>query len=165
MTTYRVTVAGIDHVIEVDPSGPKSIDGLDAAAVKTVDTGGHRYSVRAHGEAIHLAAVRNGHGYQVMSGGIALQVTVQNARVSRGMQPEGGTTQGRNAEIRAPMPALVKSVSVQAGDRITKGQMLIVLEAMKMENDVRASRDATVQEIAVAPGMTVEKDQLLVKLD
>ena len=63
------------------------------------------------------------------------------------------------------MPALVRSVSVQTGDAFAPGQTLVVLEAMKMENDVRASRAGIVKKVEVNPGMTVEKDQILLTIE
>ncbi len=63
------------------------------------------------------------------------------------------------------MPALVRAVNVKEGETVAEGQILVVLEAMKMENDVHASRSGRVGKIAVSAGMTVEKNQLLLILE
>lgn len=69
------------------------------------------------------------------------------------------------ADVKAPMPGLVVKVLVQPGDSVTKGQPLLILEAMKMENIIKAPGDATVKEVFAEAGQAVEKNQLLVRLD
>jgi pyruvate carboxylase subunit B len=63
------------------------------------------------------------------------------------------------------MPGLVVRVLVQPGQRVGPGQGLVVLEAMKMENELRATAPATVGSILVDPGQAVEKGQVLVEFD
>ena len=65
-------------------------------------------------------------------------------------------------ELKAPMPGLVVSVAVNPGDEVKKGDPVLILEAMKMENVIKAAGDATVQSIHVEKGQTVEKNQLLI---
>lgn len=67
-------------------------------------------------------------------------------------------------EIKAPMPGLVLEVSVQAGQTIAKGDPLLILEAMKMENVIKSAGDGVVEEILVKKGAAVEKGALLIKL-
>lgn len=66
--------------------------------------------------------------------------------------------------IVAPMPGTVLRVAVGAGDAVTKGQTLLVLEAMKMENEILAPTDGVVQEINVAQGVSVNAGETLVVL-
>jgi pyruvate carboxylase subunit B len=63
------------------------------------------------------------------------------------------------------MPALVVRVEVRAGDSVSKGAGLVVLEAMKMENELRAPQDGVVKKVLVEKGMKVEKGELLLVLD
>jgi biotin carboxyl carrier protein len=65
-------------------------------------------------------------------------------------------------EVKAPMPGKVVRVIAQAGDEVKKGDDLLVLEAMKMENVLQSPTDGVVSEIAVKAGDTVEKNALLV---
>ena len=67
-------------------------------------------------------------------------------------------------EIKAPMPGLVLEVNVQEGDQIKKGDPVLILEAMKMENVIKAPGDTTIESIKVKQGEAVEKNQVLVKL-
>jgi biotin carboxyl carrier protein len=68
-----------------------------------------------------------------------------------------------SAELRAPMPGLLLNVLVSEGDTVKKGDVIFILEAMKMENALKAMQDGIVKEICVKKGQTVEKNQVLIK--
>jgi biotin carboxyl carrier protein len=74
-------------------------------------------------------------------------------------------TAGGPAEIRAMIPGRVAEVRVNEGDAVVAGQTLLVVEAMKMQNELRAPRDGTVRAVAVADGQTIELGDLLVSLE
>ena len=65
-------------------------------------------------------------------------------------------------EIKAPMPGLVLDVRVSEGDAVKKGDPILVLEAMKMENIIKSSTDGVVKKINVKKGLAVEKNQVLI---
>lgn len=67
--------------------------------------------------------------------------------------------------VKAPMPGNIMKVNCKAGASVKKGDVLIVLEAMKMENDICAPQDGVVASVEVAQGATVETDALLVTLN
>jgi len=69
------------------------------------------------------------------------------------------------SELAAPMPGQIRSVNVKEGDAVSKGQTLLVLEAMKMEIRIQAPRDGIVKELMVKVGQTVEREQILVKME
>lgn len=69
------------------------------------------------------------------------------------------------SELAAPMPGLVRAVNVNEGDAVTKGQTLLLLEAMKMEIRVQAPKDAVVKKLFVKQGQTVEREQLLIEVE
>ena len=68
-------------------------------------------------------------------------------------------------ELTAPMPGQVRAVNVNEGDAVTKGQTLLVLEAMKMEIRIHASQDGIVKKLFVKQGQTVEREQILIEVD
>ena len=70
-----------------------------------------------------------------------------------------------DAALASPMPATVSAVKVAVGDAVTKGDVLVTLEAMKMELPIRAPRDGVVRRIACAPGKLVQPGVPLVALD
>ena len=67
--------------------------------------------------------------------------------------------------VKAPMPGNILKINCKAGAAVKKGDVLVVLEAMKMENDVCAPEDGTVASVEVAQGATVETDAVLVTLN
>lgn len=66
--------------------------------------------------------------------------------------------------INAPMPGTILNIQVNAGDQVTKGQVLLVLEAMKMENEIMSPRDGVVAGVHVNKGDSVDSGKLLVSL-
>lgn len=76
-----------------------------------------------------------------------------------------GAGQDHASELAAPMPGVIRGVNVSEGDAVTKGQTLLVLEAMKMEIRIQAPFDGMVKSLSVQVGQTVERQQILVKLE
>ena len=74
------------------------------------------------------------------------------------------SAQSGPTEVHAIIPGVVVTVSVAAGEAVTAGQQLLVVEAMKMQNELRAPRDGTVERVAVATGTTIEVGDLLLVL-
>ena len=64
-------------------------------------------------------------------------------------------------KVEAPMPGTILDIKVQAGQSVKKGDVLIILEAMKMENDIVAPQDGTVKQIVVSKGASVDTDAVL----
>jgi acetyl/propionyl-CoA carboxylase alpha subunit len=69
-----------------------------------------------------------------------------------------------SSELTAPMPGQVRTVNVSEGDVVTKGEVLVVLEAMKMEIRLQASFDGIVSAVEARVGQTVEREQVLIKI-
>ena len=82
------------------------------------------------------------------------------SRVTLGKQAHTG-----EVTIKAPMPGLVRAVTVRVGDTVEQGQRLVLLEAMKMENEIHAPRAGTVKAVRVAAGETVENGRPLVVIE
>jgi acetyl/propionyl-CoA carboxylase alpha subunit len=76
-----------------------------------------------------------------------------------------GTSAGADDALEAPMPGSVLSVRVAAGDEVGEGDVLVVVESMKMELTLTAPHDATVREVRVAEGDQVKQGQSLVELE
>lgn len=77
-------------------------------------------------------------------------------------QPVSNTPPSTGDEkVTSPMPGTILSINVNVGDTVKKGQVLMVLEALKMENEIMAGRDGKITSIAVAKGAAVESGSLL----
>lgn len=103
--------------------------------------------------------------WSIAQGGVAHEVAVLDARTHH-IQSQTATrsTGPASGSLRAPMPGLVARVAVAVGERVTAKQPLVVLEAMKMENQLDAPIAGVVDEVRVAPGDTVEKGAVLVTI-
>jgi len=77
----------------------------------------------------------------------------------------GGTGHDHASELAAPMPGLVRSVNVEQGESVSKGQTLLVLEAMKMEIRIHSPREGVIQRLFVKQGQTVEREQVLIEIE
>lgn len=101
----------------------------------------------------------SGEGYE------GFEVSVVDERTYRASLASGGLggVSGDSA-IKAPIPGLVVKVLVAEGEQVSLGQSVVILEAMKMENDLRAPRDGVVATIKVKPGNSVNQGETLVTL-
>jgi biotin carboxyl carrier protein len=100
--------------------------------------------------------------WEVLTKGELYLVQVQDERAYRLAQARGtGPAVTGEAIIKSPMPGLIVAVPVQVGDAVLKGDKVIILESMKMENELRAPRDGLVLRVNVSKGDSVEKDQPL----
>ena len=70
-----------------------------------------------------------------------------------------------SVKVNAPMPGKILAVKANVGDKVTKGQVIFVLEAMKMENDIVAPQDGTIASIDTAAGNSVESGETLATLN
>ena len=92
--------------------------------------------------------------------GTVLDERAQLVRSRRG----GDAADSGEVTVRAPMPGLIVAVLVTEGDQVKAGQTLVILESMKMQNELKAPRAGTVQRVSTQSGVTVEQRKVLVTL-
>jgi pyruvate carboxylase subunit B len=161
---YFVTVLDREFEVEVDGdrvavggrSVPASLGAVPGTPVRELRLDGHSEAIALEaGGAGHWALVRRGER-------IELEVLDERARHIRRLT--GATARARGpAVIKAPMPGLVVRIQVEAGQSVASGAGVVVLEAMKMENELRAAAPGVVAAVRVRPGEAVEKGQVLVE--
>jgi biotin carboxyl carrier protein len=150
--TLRVEVRGRDgrYTVLVDGK-PLEVD--------VVDTGRHFASLLVDGRSHGVGIERRSDGYRVHFADDTVTVGLEDAAL-------GGATPAQRpagpARLTAPMPGRVVRVLAEAGREVEAGEGLVVVEAMKMENELRTPRAGRVTEIAVREGQTVETGALLV---
>ncbi|MBU1704073.1 MAG: biotin/lipoyl-binding protein, partial [Nanoarchaeota archaeon] len=76
-----------------------------------------------------------------------------------------GTSDADEGVLRAPLPGTIASISKSVGDKVNKGESVIKLVAMKMENDIKANKQGTVKEVKVKKNDTVNKGDILIIID
>lgn len=164
---YVVTLAGESREVSIDADGiryegallPVVLDDSDGSPVRVLCIGDENYRV--------VVQRREGRGvYTIWVNGYRFDVEALDER-TRAIREMGAATAGPSgpAPIRAPMPGLVLRMSVSVGDEVHAGQGVVVMEAMKMENELRAVGPGRVRAILVQPGTAVEKGALLVELE
>lgn len=120
-------------------------------------------------DAVHRVLVSPGEGkgewiLTVRGYRIPVEAIDERTRVIRAMSA-GNTKPAGPAHLRAPMPGLIVRVAVKDGDAVKAGQGLVVMEAMKMENELRAPAAGVVRKVLVAPGSAVEKGAMLLEME
>jgi biotin carboxyl carrier protein len=164
---YFVRVDGEEHEVELDGDGVH-LDGEDVVArVDEVD--GTPVRMVTVGDEVHRVVVRRGASrglYTIWLDGFRFEVEALDER-ARAIRELSGASAGPSgpAPLKAPMPGLIVRVNVQVGDSVQAGQGLVVMEAMKMENELRAQAAGKVRSIVVSPGTAVEKGALLIELE
>ena len=161
------------RTVEVELDGSRVVvDGVAADAHLAAIPGTPLYHLLLGGESWTVAAeplddVGRERGGRWALGVVGERVEVEVAdERTRQIQALTGTpgTPGAGATIQAPMPGLVVRVEVEVGQRVEPGAGLVVIEAMKMENELRAPRAGVVREVHVAAGQAVERGAPLVTL-
>ena len=104
--------------------------------------------------------------YKVNVNGTAYEVEIEEmtgapAAAPAAAAPAAPAASGAGESITSPMPGNILAVNVAAGDMVKKGQVLMILEAMKMENEIMAPHDGKVTAVAVTKGAAVESGALL----
>jgi biotin carboxyl carrier protein len=145
--------------LQVGPPVPDEILDLD---VRPTDLGLSLID-RATGRVVDVAVTERGAGQWLLQFPAGSITAIVDGRLSG---TRGGTAGTSGAQrVSAPMPGRVVRVLVQPGDEVTARQGLVVIEAMKMENELTAVRGGRVREVTVAPGAAVEAGRLLVVIE
>jgi biotin carboxyl carrier protein len=116
---------------------------------------------------VTLTVESNGPGRWMLSrAGERSEVEVLDERTRHIRSLTGNAEQARKADVlRAPMPGLVVRINARPGEAVAVGDGLVVLEAMKMENELKAGASAKVKAVRVNPGEAVERGQVLIEFD
>jgi biotin carboxyl carrier protein len=161
---YSVIVEGIEHDVEVTDKEVR-LDGrpLDARLVAIPQTPLRQLVL--NGAARTYAMIDSADGWVVLSGGRISSVSVEDERTQRLRSMAGAQDRGdHGGVVKAPMPGLVIRVEVQIGQKIEPGAGVVVLEAMKMENEITAGSGGVVSGVRVEAGQAVDKGSVLIEL-
>lgn len=123
------------------------------------------YSLILGGKSYESFVYQGEEDWEVLLRGRQFQVKVEDEREKRlRAAAGGGVAEGGEFHLKAPMPGLVVAVPVAEGQAVKKGQVLIILESMKMQNELKAPRDGVVERIRVKVGESVEQKQTLLSV-
>ena len=121
--------------------------------------------VRLNGKTFDILLSGNRHTHSALVNGKPCQVEIEDARLEKLRKISGvGKKAAGPRPIKAPMPGLILKILVQEGQSVEKNAGLMIIEAMKMENEIRAEDKCTIKQIHVSEGQAVDKGQLLMQL-
>ena len=129
---------------------------------------GGRYSLLIAGKSYEIFARRvtkpdvTEYRYEILVAGQRFEITVEDEREKTLKGSIRSGHEAGEAMVRAPMPGLVLGLSVDPGSNVERGQTVVILEAMKMENDLASPITGRVMEIRVSKGQTVNQGDVLV---
>ena len=151
--------------LSVQGDGPRYVVSVDGREVEVEwsDTGPGLASLLVGGQSVEAGAVAVEGGYSVLLRGRVFDVALREAQ-GAGLLPARASAGGAT-RVTAPMPGRLVKVLVQEGDDVAEGQGLLVMEAMKMENELRAPRAGRVKELPARERQAVDTGALLVVLE
>jgi biotin carboxyl carrier protein len=164
--SVQVTLDGRGHTIDWKQIAPLARDEKkqgDPGAHYSLLLGGRSYDVFAR--RITRPEEKNAQTYEIFIDGQRFEVAAEDERTRVLAGLIAGTVRSGEVTIYAPMPGLVVGVLLEVGAEVKAGQPVIVLEAMKMENDLTAPLQGRIKKIAVQKGQTVDQGAALVVID
>ena len=162
---YIAQVDGITFEIEITADGRITLDGAPVEAdLLQVDPLG-LYSLLMNHQSYELVVEEQQRGYRVTLGAETFDVQVADERQLRVESARADVSAGDgDLPITAPIPGLVVKILVEEGQAVEINTPLVILEAMKMENEIRAPRAGVVRDIAISIGESVEGNATLMVL-
>jgi len=164
---YFVRIGEEEHEVVLDADGVH-LDGVDVGA-NVIAIDGTPVRMVTIGDEVHRVVIRAGAhrgAYTLWLDGYRFDVEALDERTRAIRERAGiGAKSSGPAPVIAPMPGLIVRVNAQVGDAVQPGQGLVVMEAMKMENELRAQSAGRVKTVLVTPGTAVEKGTLLIELE
>ena len=162
---YITTINGREYTVELIDDHQVSLDGkvykIDFLPVGDQPV----YSLLLDGVSYDALVYLEDDQWQVTFEGEMYLATVEDEREKRLRATMGvGISEQQEFFLKAPMPGLIVAVPVKNGQAVEKGEVLLVLESMKMQNELRAPRSGTVNRIRVKAGDRVEKKETLLSV-
>ena len=163
---YVTTVGEQTYSIEINRDGEIVIDGERFAADLHAIDGLGTYSLLLDNASFEALVEERQGELGVLLRGRLYPITVEDERARRLSEASGGSAAASGeVAIKSPMPGLIVAVKVSAGEAVTKGQPLVILESMKMENELKSPRAGKVASVRVEPRQAVEQGQVLVVVE
>lgn len=157
---YSLTVDGRTHFVQLEEhaDGPRFLVDKTAFDPKVEVVGKGSYKVTVDGEEF-LFRIENG---QVLEGHEALDLEVRRAKPE--LVRAGGAGRRADGKVKPPMPGKVVEVRVKEGQSVAEGEIVCILEAMKMQNDIKSPVAGTVSKVNVRDGQNVEQSTVLLEV-
>lgn len=160
---YITVVGDEEYIIEIDNDSEILVNGEKVSIDFQPSAESNVYSLLLNNRSLEGVVETRDDNWEILIRGELYEVQVQDERAYRLAKARGAVAVVTgDASIKSPMPGIIIDVPVAEGALVSKGDKVVILESMKMENELRAPRDGVVARVFVEPGASVEKDQALV---
>jgi len=160
---YVTILNGEQYEVEILKDGNVLVNG-EERHVDFLSLGPSLYSVITNDRSLEVVIDEEAGQVNVMLGGRLYETQVLDERALMMAQRKGGLTFD-SGEVNAPMPGLIVAVQVEAGQEVSQGQTVVILESMKMQNELKSPIDGVVTSVKVEAGQTVDKNAALVEIE
>ena len=162
---YISTVNGKEYTIEIIDDQHIIVNGRKITVDFNSVSGQPVYSLLVDGKSFEGFVYPGDEAWEVLLMGRQYPVTVEDEREKSLRAAAGGSvSEAGKFYLKSPMPGMVVSVLVESGQEVEQGQVLLILESMKMQNELKSPRAGTVGRIRVKPGESVEQRQTLLSV-
>lgn len=159
MVEYELHLGRREVQVSFDPE--KKTAAIDDKTFQIVTTRyGNRVIVELDGKPYAIEIVQG----RVYVNGEEQRFSIQKGR-PKFLGGKKAEAAAKGAKVKPPMPGRIVSLDVKVGDQVKRGQGLLVLEAMKMQNEITAPADGLVKAINVKPGQTVDANAILIEIE
>lgn len=164
--TYFAEIEGIEYQIEIISDSEVVINGTPHTIDYEPLKAGSSCSLLVDGMSFEPNTFPENGGWEILLGGRRFSVKVEDERDRRLRLASGQTVleKGRIV-LYSPMPGLVIDIPVKEGDQVEEGDVLVILESMKMQNELRAPRAGKISRIQAAINDNVERKEALLTLE
>jgi biotin carboxyl carrier protein len=164
---YLVTVNDLSLTVDISEQAGElqiMVDGRPKSSSVVTDQEHHRLLMLLDSRSFDAEVYCSNGVTSVLLAGREFPCIVEDERLVSIRKVAGLTTVGHDTVVKAPMPGLIVRLLKNVGDTVIKGERLLIVEAMKMENELKSPIAGKVKEIHVAVGRPVDKGQLLITL-
>lgn len=159
---YVTVIEDQSYEIEIDNDGAILVNG-ELRDVDFLNLGGSLYSIITENKSLEAVIDDDEGKIAVMMGGQLFETQVLDERAMLLVQRRGGINPS-SGEVHAPMPGLIVIVTVEVGQTVAQGDTVVILESMKMQNELRSPVGGVVKSIHVEASQAVDKGDLLVEI-
>jgi acetyl/propionyl-CoA carboxylase alpha subunit len=165
MMKYVSTINETEYLIEIVDEHNIIVNGKPLKVDFNSVSGQPVYSLLVDGNSFEGFVYSGETELEVLLMGRQFPVIVEDEREKRLRAAAGGkVSDSGEYHMKAPMPGMVVSIPVEEGQKIEQGQVLVILESMKMQNELKSPRAGTVGRIRIKPGESVEQRQTLLSV-
>ena len=158
----HIEIGGKKRHVEMTQAGERpvwTIDGQHVGA-DAIEVSPGSYSILVNGKSFEVRMEQAGAELRAIAGSREFRIAISDEREWRRKRGSAIEAEGRQ-QVLAPMPGKIVRLLVKTGDTVRAGQGLLVVEAMKMQNEIRAPKSGTIDRLAVVEGQTVNAGEVV----